>query len=36
MEEEEYHDIVTYMQDQTYPQNVETSNVWFSSIATVY
>jgi hypothetical protein len=27
MEEEEYNDIVTYIQDQKYPQNVETSNV---------
>jgi hypothetical protein len=36
MEEEEYHDIVTYIQDQKYPQNVESSNVWFSSITTVY
>jgi hypothetical protein len=27
MEEEEYNDIVTYIQDQKYPQNAETSNV---------
>jgi hypothetical protein len=27
MEEEEYNDIVTYIQDQNYPQNTETSNV---------
>jgi hypothetical protein len=32
MEEEEYNDI----QDQKYPQNAETSNVWFTSITTVY
>jgi predicted transcriptional regulator len=36
MEEEEYNDIVTYIQDQKYPQNAETSNVWFTSITTVY
>jgi hypothetical protein len=30
MEEEEYNDIVTYIQDQQYPQNAETSNVWFA------
>ena len=27
MEEEEYNDIVTYIQDQKYPQNAESSNV---------
>ena len=27
MEEEEYNDIVTYIQDQNYPQNAETSSV---------
>jgi hypothetical protein len=27
MEEEEYHDIVTYIQDQKYPQNAETSGL---------
>ena len=27
MEEEEYNDIVTYIQDQKYPQNAETSKV---------
>ena len=27
MEEEEYNDIVTYIQDQNYPQNAESSNV---------
>jgi hypothetical protein len=32
MEEEEYN----YIQDQQYPQNAETSNVWFTSITTVY
>ena len=26
-EEEEYYDIVTYIQDQKYPQNAKTSNV---------
>ena len=38
MEEEEYNDIVTYIhvQDQKYPQNAETSNVWFTSITAVY
>jgi hypothetical protein len=33
MEEEEYNDID--IQDQKYPQNAETSNVWFTSITTV-
>jgi hypothetical protein len=28
MEEEEYNDIVTYIQDQKYPQNAETSYWW--------
>ena len=28
MEEEEYNDIVTYIQDQNYPQNAETFNVY--------
>jgi hypothetical protein len=27
MEEEQYYDIVTYIQDQKYPQNAKTSNV---------
>ena len=36
MEEEEYNDIVTYIQDQKYQQNAETSNVWFTSITTIY
>ena len=36
MEEEEYNDIVKYIQDQKNPQNAETSNVWFTSITTVY
>jgi hypothetical protein len=35
MEEEEYNDIVIYIQDQKYPQNAETSNVWFTSNTTV-
>jgi hypothetical protein len=35
MEEEEYNDIVTYIQDQKYPQNAEISNVWFTSNTTV-
>ena len=33
MEKEEYNDIVTYIQDQKYPQNAETR---FTSITTVY
>jgi hypothetical protein len=33
MEEEEFNDIVTYIQDQKYPQNAETSNVWFYYIS---
>jgi hypothetical protein len=28
--EEEYNDIVKYIQDQKNPQNAETSNVWFT------
>ena len=35
MEEEEYNDIVTYIQDQKYPQNAEITNVWFTSNTTV-
>ena len=36
MEEEEYNDIVTYIQDQKCPQNAETSNVWITNINRVY
>jgi hypothetical protein len=35
MEEEEYNDIVIYIQDQKYPQNAETNNVGFTSNTTV-